>query len=117
MAVMVGGGIGSFSRWGIGQIPFLQTQQSFPWPTFLVNMLGCFSIGFLYKMQEQGTLVNLMPLLLITGFLGGFTTFSAFGLELFKFLKPGLWMQAAMYAGGSVVLGVALVFVGYSCSK
>ena len=117
LAVVVGGGLGSFFRWGIGQISFLQTQQNFPWPTFVVNMIGCFSIGYLYKMQEQGSLGNFLPLLLITGFLGGFTTFSAFGLELFKYLKPGMWMQATLYAGGSVVLGVAFVFVGYSCNK
>ena len=46
-AVLVGGGLGSLSRWAIGQISYLQTEQSFPWPTFLVNMMGCFFIGFL----------------------------------------------------------------------
>ena len=111
-AVIVGGGLGSFARWGICQIPFLQTQQNFPLPTFSVNMLGCFSIGYLYKMQEQGILGNLLPLLLVTGFLGGFTTFSAFSLDFALLVERKAYGHALAYGAGSVALSLIAVFAG-----
>jgi CrcB protein len=91
----------------------LTAQERFPYSTFAVNILGCLVIGLLaglverYELFGQGT-----RLFLFTGLLGGFTTFSAFGLDAIFLVRRGELLVAALYAGASVVLGVTAVWLG-----
>lgn len=114
LLVGVGGFIGSIARYKIGGLVLhLAAQQRFPYSTFAVNVLGCLVMGLLagaaarYEVFGPGT-----RLLLFTGVLGGFTTFSAFGLEATQLMRRGEFWIAALYAGSSVVLGIAAVWVG-----
>ena len=114
LLVGVGGFIGSVARYKLGGLVLhLAAQQRFPYSTFAVNVLGCLVMGLLagaaarYEVFGPGT-----RLLLFTGVLGGFTTFSAFGLEATQLVRRGEFWLAALYAGSSVVLGIAAVWVG-----
>lgn len=104
------GGVGALLRVAIGAALGLRT---FPWATLLVNFAGCLAIGALHEWLS--TRLALSPLwrpALIGGLLGGFTTFSAFGLETWQLLQSGRVGAAVLYALGSVVLGIAAVAAG-----
>ena len=85
---------------------------SFPLSTFLVNVLGCFCAGLLLAVSDRvGGLSDSWRHLLITGILGGFTTFSAFGMETVELIKRGSLGVAASYVLGSVVAGIVALFL------
>ena len=83
---------------------------AFPYSTFIINLLGCLAIGITYSVLEHN---EPLKLLIVVGFLGGFTTFSTFGLEIFSLIRLQSVATAAIYAGLSTVLGVLLVWAGY----
>ncbi len=107
--VIVGGGIGAGLRWLIAS--YLQSSSSFPFGTFTVNMIGCLLIGILSVfLFEQASKWHL---LLTVGFLGGFTTFSSFGLDMFKLLKASDYKMLLSYILASNVLGLLFVILGH----
>ena len=109
--VGLGGFIGSVARYavsvGLGAAP----ADRFPWATFAVNCLGCLLIGLLVG-ASKASLSEPVRLFLITGILGGFTTFSAFGLESLTLLRRGETSLALLYILGSVLVGGAAVWRG-----
>ena len=114
LLVGIGGFVGSVARYALGGwVLQLAGPLRFPAGTFTVNLLGCLVMGLLagavarYEVFGPGT-----RLLLFTGVLGGFTTFSAFGLEATQLIRRGEFGVAALYAGSSMVLGIAAVWVG-----
>ena len=116
--VAIGGAIGSVLRYKLGGFALHHTQSwNFPVSTFSINLAGCFAIGILAASVEHHDLFSSSTrLLLFTGLLGGFTTFSAFGYESVFLLRRGLVSIAAGYvilsvAGGllAVVLGMKLI--------
>ena len=112
--VGLGGFAGAIARYVLGGWILHQTLSAkFPWSTFAVNIAGCLIMGLLSGLAER--LEWFTPqarLLLLTGLLGGFTTFSAFGLETVHLLRRGDVWTAALYAVGSVIICVAAVWVG-----
>ena len=106
--VALGGGIGSAARY-LCQKWFVENSiNPFPWGTFFVNLLGCLLIGIIYAMAERSSLLTPPTrLLLITGFCGGFTTFSAFAFENMELLRSGDITYFILYSIGSVILGIA----------
>ena len=114
LLVGIGGFIGAVTRYALGGwITQLTVQAKFPYGTFLVNLAGCFVIGLLAGVSVKYELFSQeAKLFLFTGLLGGFTTFSAFGLETVFLLRRGESLIAAAYVGASVVLGIALVWLG-----
>jgi len=113
--VALGGGIGSLLRFGISQLLNTKAIHTFPWATFLVNLLGCFLIGLLiglsnkYQFQNQ----NQFNSFFLIGICGGFTTFSTFSVETLRLLQNSQNIQAILYIIGSILLGLALTFLGY----
>ena len=86
---------------------------AFPIGIMIVNILGCFLIGVLYGyFKSKATTDPVLPLLLMTGVLGGFTTFSTFSFETVQLLQQNEWLKAAFYVVGSVGLGVAACYLG-----
>ena len=86
---------------------------AFPIGIMLINILGCFLIGVLYGyFKSKATTDPVLPLLLMTGVLGGFTTFSTFSFETIQLLQQNEWLKAALYVVGSVGLGVAACYWG-----
>ena len=108
--VFLGGGLGSICRY----LGSLWLNRPFPWATLWVNGLGSFIIGLVYGLilSKSGN-HEAIKLLFITGFCGGFTTFSAFSYENFSFLLAGEWMKFGSYVVASLVIGLLAVWLGY----
>lgn len=114
LLVGIGGFLGSIARYKLGGLVLHMTVQGrFPYGTFTVNVLGCLVVGLLAGVAERYEVFGPdARLFLFTGLLGGFTTFSAFGLETIYLIRRGDLGTAALYAGGSVVLGITAVWLG-----
>lgn len=114
LLVGIGGALGSMGRYALGGWVLRHAGPGgFPWGTFAVNVLGCLAIGaFVGLATRQAWLGEPWRLLLVTGFLGGFTTFSAFGLETVALLRRGDTAAAALYVLGSVLVGLLAVWLG-----
>ena len=112
--VALGGAIGSVARYKLGGFALHHTHSwDFPVSTFSVNVIGCFIIGLLAALVEHHDLFSPpVRLLLFTGVLGGFTTFSAFGYESVFLLRRGLLSIATGYVLLSVVCGLGAVLAG-----
>ena len=113
-AVVIGGGLGSFLRFATGAwVLHHHPAAKFPWATLGVNWLGCFLIGLVYGWVENRTMLG-VPLryFLVTGLLGGFTTFSAFGMETLYLFKRGEGLMAWGYIFASVGGGLLLAWIG-----
>jgi fluoride exporter len=107
--VAVGGVLGSTGRWIVGTQLGGQTPDQIPWPTLTVNIVGCLVIGFINRRIERDTLAwGFMA----TGLLGGFTTMSAFGVELNELADAGRTGLAAAYLGVTIVAGLAALLIG-----
>lgn len=113
--VGIGGAIGAISRFGLSKSIPAMDMHAFPWATLWANLLGCFLIGVLYLPASK--LNTWMAPFLITGFLGGFTTFSSFGLETVHLLRADKLSLAFTYVGVSTIGGLICVVLGYGMSK
>ncbi len=112
LIVALGGGVGSAIRYLVSfLISERVTQGVFPWGTFAVNVIGCFIVGLLYGLLE-GESSHSTRLLLITGFCGGFTTFSAFINENLCMADAKSYMMMVLYITLSVAVGLLLCYVG-----
>ena len=111
-------GIGSFFggalRYAVSLIMKNITAQIFPWATLSVNLIGCFLLGLIFALFGKYSSVNsTLCLLLATGFCGGFTTFSTFANESLQMLQCGNILGFFAYVLPSLILGIALVALGY----
>lgn len=113
LLVFLGGGCGSVGRWGISLWlkRYAATLWGLPVHTLCANMLGCFIIGLLTGWLSRNSHADL-SLLLVTGFCGGFTTFSTFSLESFEMLRSGQTGLALVYVALSLVICVGAVAGG-----
>ena len=115
---MAGGGIGCASRYLINISPLNTVTGKFPFPTFLINVLGSFLIGlFLSIFADRFAANERFRLFLIVGFLGGFTTFSAFEMELYALARGGEYITAFLYLFLSVFLGFVGVVGGVELGR
>ena len=111
--VGIGGGAGSMLRFLVSVSTSKFIHGTFPLPTLLVNLSGCFLIGLLVGVFSQPPFVgNNMRFLLITGFCGGYTTFSTFAHENLLLIENQQISMAIGYTLLSVILGIALVWAG-----
>lgn len=118
LLIGLGGGVGSMARYLCQKWFSENYPYTFPWGTFVVNLLGCFLIGVIYAASEKTSLLSpQVRLLLITGFCGGFTTFSTFAFENMGLLRSGDVVYFLIYTVSSVVLGIAGVFGGIAIMK
>jgi CrcB protein len=112
LLVALGGALGSVGRYLVSR----WMTGTFPWGTLTVNLLGSLLIGLLTGLVAKGSLSPEMKLLLVTGFCGGFTTFSTFANESFSMMKAGDALQMALYLAASVVIGILAVWLGMNVS-
>jgi len=88
-----------------------------PWGTLMVNLIGCFLIGFLWQLFEVVTSSSNVRALIFIGILGAFTTFSTYGLETFNLFKEGETKYALLNIAASNLAGIAFVFAGIFASR
>ena len=110
--VALGGALGSVARYLAVQLVIRFQPQPFPLGTMAVNIIGSFLIGVLMARFAAADSES-SRLFLVTGILGGFTTFSAFSWDTLALIQRGSWGQAALYVVGSVVLSFVAVALGW----
>ena len=110
-AVFAGGALGTLARAALAQ-GFPHSATSWPWPTFAVNIVAAFLLGyFATRLQERLPLSSYRRPLLGTGLCGGLSTFSTMQVELLKMIGAGAWGLAAGYTAASIAAGYAAVHV------
>ncbi len=113
LLLFLGGGIGASLRFALATWVDQRASVSFPWGTFAVNAAGCFAIGLLASFADEHHVLRPgARLFVVAGVLGGFTTFSTFGLETWELIEDRALWAALANAVGSVVVAIAAVFLG-----
>lgn len=115
--VALGGGLGAWLRY-VARLNWPASASAFPWATLSINVLGSLAMGLLAGwLARHGSTGEQWRLLLGVGLLGGFTTFSAFSLELAGLIERGSLGSAFLYAALSVLAGIAALFIGLSLMR
>ncbi|MDQ6902291.1 MAG: fluoride efflux transporter CrcB [Bacteroidota bacterium] len=117
LAIGIGSFLGGISRYSLAL--FIQNKflSAFPFGTMSVNIIGCFLIGLVYGLSDRGNISMEARVFLATGFLGGFTTFSAFSNDTISMLHDGQLWQSFTYVMCSVGIGLLATFTGISLIK
>lgn len=117
-AVAAGGAAGAVARYLINISPISRPFESFPLATFLINISGSIAIGFVMAVTvERFDLSESIKLALIVGFLGAFTTFSTYEMEIFSLIRERQIFLALFYAIVSLVVGLIGVAAGFELGK
>jgi fluoride exporter len=113
-AVAIGAAIGGVARYVVGQVFAQRFGPGFPYGTLFINVSGSFLIGVLAELATSRAfgVTPLVRVFAATGILGGYTTFSAFSLDALVLVSDGAALLAALYAAGSVALGVIAAYAG-----
>ncbi|MEM9539271.1 MAG: fluoride efflux transporter CrcB [Cyanobacteria bacterium P01_E01_bin.42] len=117
LIIFVAGGLGSVTRYLVGTWIGDRWQSSLPLGTFTVNIMGCFLIGFFIGAIERYNLPREWNLLLVTGFCGGFTTFSSFIYEQNLSLKAEAYFDLILYPMLSIFTGLTAALLGFELAK
>lgn len=117
LLVCIGSFFGGGARYLVGKVVQSLVAVSFPWGTMAVNVVGCFLIGLLSGLSIGGHVSPTTKLVLVTGFCGGFTTFSTFMNENLLLGRDGAMLSAALYTLLSLALGLIAVIIGYQLAS
>jgi CrcB protein len=118
LSVAVGGAFGAVARYLINISPIADAFNKFPLPTFLINITGSFLIGFLMIVFADKVVVSdTLRMAVIVGFLGAFTTFSTFEMEIFGLMRERQLITAFLYLALSVLLGFGGVLAGVALGR
>ena len=113
VAVGVGALLGANLRFLVGNWAAERWGADFPYGTFIVNVSGAFAVGVILAFVGERLGLNpLWRLFFVTGFLGGYTTFSSYAWEALVLAENGAWLRAGVYVVGSNVVGFAGVWLG-----
>ncbi len=118
LSIAAGGALGSVARYLINVSPLQNLFGKFPFPTFVINVTGSFAIGFLLILFTDKFEVNdNLRFAVMVGFLGAFTTFSTFELEIWGLIRENQFVTAFLYLFLSVAVGFAGVVAGVSLAR
>lgn len=112
------GGLGTLLRYALSGWIARRGGETFPLGTLVVNVVGCFLIGYFFHLFEERYLVDpLVRVMVLAGFLGGLTTFSSFGLQTFTLLRDGQFFTAGLNILISNFVGLLFVWLGYQLAR
>jgi CrcB protein len=111
-ALGLAGAIGALARYLLGHFVAERVRSAWPWGTLLINISGAFCIGLLFALTERKLMAPALQLMLTTGFLGGYTTFSTMSWEGVQLAHRGSTQLSLLYLGGSLALGLIAVALG-----
>jgi fluoride exporter len=112
------GALGTLSRYGVSGLVQRMVGSSFPLGTFVVNLSGCLLFGLVFGLfEERIGLPSEVRFILLTGFMGAYTTFSSYMFESVTLLQHGQWLAAAGNILGQTVAGVLLTIAGLALGK
>lgn len=112
------GAFGALARYGLSSAVQRFTGSLFPWGTLTVNVLGAFMFGFLWSLVEHRLIISVETrVIILSGFLGSFTTFSSFMFESGAYVADGQWGMAALNIGAEIILGMAAMFLGLAAGR
>jgi len=113
-AIFVGGGIGSVLRYAVTLVVTQRFGPGFPWATFAINITGSLIIGLVFELSQTRALgvTPLVRIFLVTGVLGGYTTFSTFSLDMVTLASERAFNLALLYGAGSVIIGFIAAYAG-----
>lgn len=118
LAIVLAGGSGALLRYLLGRATVNLGWAALPFGTLIANLLGCFLIGYLsWLLIHKWHMSREVQVVVMTGFLGGFTTFSAFSLETVTMIQQGASTKALLYIVLSVLLSVVMCFAGLLLAK
>lgn len=118
LAIALGGACGAVARYLINVSPLQNLFEKFPFPTFLINVSGSFLLGFLLiLLTDKFSVSENLRFAVLVGFLGAFTTFSTFELEIWELVKENHYLTAFLYLFLSVAVGFIGVAVGVALAK
>jgi len=116
--VGLAGLVGTLFRYWLSGFVARHYGETFPWGTMAVNLIGCFLAGAVFYVTEERFLVSpTVRTIILIGFLGGFTTFSSYGLQTFTLLRDGEFGLATLNVAASNVFGLLMVWTGYVACK
>jgi len=116
--IAIAGALGTLSRYGLSEMTHNWLGRNFPWGTLVINIAGCFVIGFLMTFFAGTSFFSKEVQLAVTvGFLGAFTTFSTFGYDSFKFFHNGSWEMGMLNIIANVVIGLLAVMGGMGIAR
>ena len=114
----MGGFLGASARYLLGGAIYRWLPATFPWATFVINVTGCFGIGFVVALAEERMILGPTTRLFLTvGVLGGYTTFSSFGYETMALLRESSFGAAAFNVLAQVALGLLAVGAGAAAAR
>lgn len=116
--LFLAGGIGTVGRYLLGGLVHRVAGFGFPWGTLCVNVTGCFLFALVWSLAEDRLLISGQTrFLVLTGFMGAFTTFSAFAFETGELLRDAQWLAAFGNLAGQNLFGLAAIFLGYVAGR
>lgn len=118
LLIALAGGVGTLARYGMGSLVHRIFGTAFPWGTISVNLLGSFLFGLVWTLATERLVISTEArIIILTGFMGAFTTFSTFMFETGELVRGGQWLLA----GGNLllqnVIGLAAVFGGIAIAR
>ncbi|HEV8430120.1 MAG TPA: fluoride efflux transporter CrcB [Pyrinomonadaceae bacterium] len=109
---------GTLLRYWLSGLVARRYGETFPWGTMVVNIIGCLIAGAVFNLTEERFLISpTLRTVILIGLLGGFTTFSSYGLQTFTLLKDSQLAMATLNIVVSNALGLLMVWLGYSLAK
>ena len=118
LLIGLAGACGALARDGLGGLVQRYSGATFPWGTLVVNILGSFLFGFIWSLVEQRLVISPEArIIILSGFLGAFTTFSSFMFETSSLMGEGQWLLAGLNIGGQILFGLTAMFLGLAAGR
>ncbi len=116
--IALAGGLGTLARYGLSGLVQKSVDGEFPWGTVAVNLFGCFLFGVLFSLADSRTSISgETRIILLTGFMGAFTTFSTFVYETAEMLRLSQWWLAASNMALQNFVGIIALLVGMALGR